>query len=70
MDRNLANSGIDWIDYIFNFCVRLLYDVRSHIGITYEKINVWLFVFILPMLSLIMFAEIVRLRLKISDQKK
>ena len=66
----MANSGIDWIDYIFNFCVRLLYDVGSHIGITYEEINVWLFVFILPMLSLIMFAEIVRLRLKISDQKK
>jgi len=69
-DRNLANSGIEWIDYIFNFCVRLLYDVGNHIGITYEEINVWLFVFIWPMLSLIMFAEIVRLRLKISDQKK
>ena len=69
-DRNLANSGIEWIDYIFNFCVRLLYDVGSHIGITYEEINVWLFVVIWPLLSLIMFAEIVRLRLKISDQNK
>ena len=66
----MANSGIEWIDYIFNFCLRLLYDVGGHICITYEEINVWLFVFIWPMLSLIMFAEIVRLRLKISDQKK
>ena len=69
-DRNLANSGIEWIDYIFNFCVRLLYDVGNHIGITYEEINVWLFVFIWPMLSLIMVAEIVRLKLKISNQNK
>ena len=69
-DRNLANSGIEWIDYIFNFCVRLLYDAGGHIGITYEEINVWLFVVIWPLLSLIMFAEIVRLRLKISDQNK
>ena len=69
-DSNLANSGIEWIDYIFNFCVSLLYDVGGHIGITYEEINVWLFVVIWPLLSLIMFAEIVRLRLKISDQNK
>jgi len=66
----LANSGIEWIDCVFNFCVRLLYDVGGHIGITYEEINVWLFIFIWPLLSLIMFAEIVRLRLKISDQNK
>ena len=66
----MANSGIEWIDYIFNFCVHLLYDVGGHIGITYEEINVWLFVVIWPLLSLIMFAEIVRLRLKISDQNK
>ncbi|MDB9998629.1 hypothetical protein OAE14_01830 [Alphaproteobacteria bacterium] len=72
----MANSGIEWIDYIFNFCVRLLYDTGDHIGITYEEINVWLFVIIWPLLSLIMFLEIVRLRLrlrlrlKISDQNK
>ena len=69
-DSNLANSGIEWIDYILNFCVSLLYDVGGHIGITYEEINVWLFVVIWPLLSLIMFAEIVWLRLKISDQNK
>ena len=69
-DSNLANSGIEWIDYIFNFCVSLLYDIGDHIGITYEEINVWLFVVIWPLLSLIMFTEIVRLRLKISDQNK
>ena len=62
----MANSGIEWIDNIFNFCVILLYNIGSLLGITYEEINVWLFVVIWPLISLIMFAEIIRLRLKIN----
>ncbi len=63
----MANSGIEWIDIIFNFCVRLLYDVGSVLGISYEEINVWLFIVIWPLISLIMFAEIIRLRLKLKS---
>ena len=62
----MANSGIEWVDNIFNFCVILLYNIGSLFGITYEEINVWLFVVIWPLISLIMFAEIIRLRLKIN----
>jgi hypothetical protein len=62
----MANSGIEWIDNIFNFCVILLYNIGSLLGITYEEINVWLFVVIWPLISLLMFAEIIRLRLKIN----
>ena len=62
----MANSGIEWVDNIFNFCVILLYKIGSLFGITYEEINVWLFVVIWPLISLIMFAEIIRLRLKIN----
>ena len=65
----MANSGIEWIDIIFNFCVRLLYDVGSILGISYEEINVWIFVVIWPILSLIMFGEIIRLRLKLISKK-
>ena len=61
----MANSGIEWIDITFNFCVRLLYDFGSILGISYEEINVWLFIVIWPLISLIMFAEIIRLRLKL-----
>jgi len=60
----MANSGIEWIDTIFNFCVRLLYDVANILGISYEEINVWLFCVIWPILSLVLFAEIIRLRIK------
>ena len=62
----MANSGIVWIDQIFNFCVRLLYDIGLVLGITYEEINVWLFVIIWPIASLLLFAEVIRLRLKLS----
>ena len=59
-----ANSDIKWIDQIFDYCVDLLFDVAAILGITYEEINVWLFCIIWPLLSLIMFVEIIRLRLQ------
>ena len=65
----MANSSIEWIDITFNFCVRLLYDIGGLLGITYEEINVWLFVVIWPIASLVLFAEVIRLRLKLSSSK-
>ena len=49
----MANSGIIWIDKTFNFCVLLLIETASLMGITYEEINVWLFVIILPIVLMI-----------------
>lgn len=62
----MANSGIEWIDETFNFCVILLYEIGDFLGISYEEINVWLFVIIWPIASLLLFAEVIRLRLKLS----
>jgi len=44
----MANSGIQWIDYTFDACVKLLYQLAALMNITYEEINVWLFVIVLP----------------------
>ena len=44
----MAKSGIEWIDYVFDWCVILLIDIARVLGITYEEINVWLFCIILP----------------------
>ena len=49
----MANSGIEWVDVTFNWCVWLLYDAAGLLGITYEEINIWLFVIIGPALFLI-----------------
>ena len=48
-----ADSGIAWIDIIFDWCVLFLSKTANQLGITYEEINVWLFVIILPLVLLI-----------------
>ena len=65
-----ANSGIKWIDQTFDYCVQLLIDLASILGITYEEINVWLFCVIWPLLTLLMFGEILRLRLRQFNNKQ
>ena len=59
-----ANSGLKWADETFDFCVELLIDSARFLGISYEEINVWLFVVIWPLFSFVLFAEVIRLRLK------
>lgn len=49
----MANSGIYWIDVTFDYCVLLLYQLARMLGITYEEINVWLFVIFLPIILLL-----------------
>ena len=44
----LGNSGIYWIDALFRWCVVLLVHVAQFLGISYEALNVYLFVFLLP----------------------
>ena len=68
MENFMANSGINWIDQTFNFCVYLLYDLANILGITYEEINVWIFCVIWPVASLVLFAEVIRLRLKLASR--
>ena len=62
----MANSGIEWVDVTFNWCVWLLYEAAGLFGITYEEINIWLFVIIGPALFLMSvllnFYLLVRLR--------
>ena len=53
----MANSGINWIDSIFNWAVIALYEVAVWFGMTYEEINVWLFCVTWPILTfLLMYA--------------
>lgn len=66
----MANSGIYWIDVTFDYCVRLLYWAAEIIGITYEEINVWLFVIIGPILMIISFALNMYLILRYNSVKQ
>ena len=65
-----ADSGIAWIDIIFDWCVLFLIKTANQLGITYEEINVWLFVIILPLVLLISLLMNWVLVLKLAKLKK
>ena len=48
----MANSGIEWVDVIFNWAVHALVSLARLLGITYEEINVWLFCVAWPLMTL------------------
>ena len=45
----MGDSGIQWIDILFRWCVVLLVDAAEVLDISYEALNVDLFVFLLPL---------------------
>ena len=55
--NTMGESGIYWIDLIFKICVIALVDLAYILGITYEEVNVWLFVIIWPVLTVGMGAQ-------------
>lgn len=48
--NTMGESGIYWIDVLFKWCVIFLVDLANVLGVTYEEINIYLFVFLLPLL--------------------
>ena len=53
----MANSGIEWIDFVFDTAVRWLLAIGDLMGITYEEVNVWLFCIIWPLVTLSLIAS-------------
>ena len=44
----MGDSGVPWIDALFYWCVVVLADIAEFLGISYEALNIYLFVFLLP----------------------
>ena len=53
--NSMGESGVSWVDTIFKICVYILVDLADLIGISYEAINIWIFVIIQPLLIIIFF---------------
>ena len=53
--NSMGNSGFELIDFVFKICVIVLVDFANLIGISYEAINIIIFVFLQPALILIFF---------------
>ena len=45
--NSMGESGVGWVDAIFKICVYILVDLADLIGISYEAINIWIFVIII-----------------------
>ena len=58
------------IDVIFDWCVELLVKLAELLGITYNDINVWIFVIIEPLIFLFMLFIIIKQLIKIKRLKK
>ena len=48
--KTMGGSGVNWIDAIFRYCVVLLVNIAKVFGISYEALNIWVFVIIQPLL--------------------
>gem|GEM_PF-2397441 len=49
---------------LFNLCVELLHILKVPFGMTYQEINIWIFVIIHPLLTLMFFTLWVHVRAK------
>ena len=63
--NTMGDSGIYWVDLIFKTCVITLVDLASILGMTYEEINVWLFVIIWPALTVYLILRNIFLKKKL-----
>ena len=57
-------------DKIFNWCVDILVNFAELLGLTYNEINVYIFVIITPLVFLIMFFIIITQQIKIKSLNK
>ena len=58
------------INAYFSWCVHLLQDMSTWMGISYQELNVWVFVVIHPLITLLLAYWIIRLRLQLKGPKE
>ena len=68
--KTVGGSGVNWIDAIFRYCVVLLVNVAKVLGISYEALNIWVFIIIQPLLIVFLFLWVLRLRRRIKRLKR
>ena len=68
--NTMGGSGIDWIDTVFRLCVVLLVDLADFLGVSYEEINIWIFVIIWPALSILGIVWVIILKSRVRKLKR
>ena len=57
-------------DVIFDWCVKLLVRSAELLGLTYNEVNVWIFVIIEPLIFLLMLLVIIKQGIKLRALKQ
>ena len=52
---------------LFDLCVAILYWIAELTGLTYKEANIWIFVIIHPLLTLVLFFMVLRLRVRLKN---
>ena len=65
--KTVGGSGVNWIDAIFRYCVVLLVNMAKVIGISYEALNIWVFIIVQPLITFPLFVWVIRLRRKVKN---
>ena len=60
--KTMGGSGVNWIDAIFRYCVVLLVNIAKPLGISYEALNIWVFIIIQPLFIVVLLIWALRLR--------
>lgn len=55
---------------LFDICVAILYWISDLTGLTYKEANIWIFVIIHPLLTIVLFYYVIRLRKQIKNLNK
>jgi hypothetical protein len=58
------------MDAIFDWCVQVLVYFAGVFGVTYKEINVWVFVIIWPIFTLVLVTIIIRQQIRIRNLEK
>ena len=56
------------MDNLFDACVEFLRWLCNVVGLSYKEINIWIFVIIEPIIFILMFLWIVKLRRKLKNK--
>ena len=54
---------------LFDICVQILKIIAKITGTTYQEANIWIFVILHPLLTLVLFVMVVKLRRKNKELK-
>ena len=54
----------------FTWCVQFLYDIANWMDITYESLNIWVFVVVHPLITMVLILWVIKLRARLKRVQK